>query len=217
VRTRPPEYPGAARLRVFAAAWPVTSLGPGQRFVVWVAGCGRNCPGCISPEMQPTDAGHDVPVEVLARRAGSVPTRLDGLTISGGEPLDQPEGLAAFLERIRADQPEWSIMVFTGYTLDQVLADPLRRAAVIPGVDVLIDGPFRRALPSPHPLKGSANQRIIALTGRGRALLRQVDPATLPRFNAGLGSPDGVDMIIGIPPAGRQTDAGAIGKVSCDT
>ncbi len=39
-------------VNLFSLAWPVTSLGPGRRVVLWVAGCRKRCPGCISPEMQ---------------------------------------------------------------------------------------------------------------------------------------------------------------------
>jgi len=216
-KTHPPEYGRSAHLRVYATAWPVTALGPGHRFVVWLAGCVRKCPGCISPEMQPPDAGYDVPVEVLTGRIRQVQVHLDGLTVSGGEPLDQPAGLAAFLARIREEHPDWSVIVFTGYRLEQILDDPIRQKAVFSGADVLIDGPFRQTMPSPHCLKGSANQRIIALTDRGRGLLRQCDPQTLPRFNAGLGSRKGIDMIIGIPPLEGTPLPGIPGKMSCDT
>lgn len=198
-KTQLPEPGRSACLRVYATAWPVTALGPGQRFVLWLAGCGRKCPGCISPEMHPPDGGHDVPVDRLITRIRRVPVHLDGLTVSGGEPLDQPRGLAALLKRVHDELPDWSVIVFTGYTLQQILDDPIRRAAVFPGVDVLIDGPFCQTRPSPHPLKGSANQRIMAFTDRGRSLLRCSDTHILPRFNAGLGGPRGTDMIIGIP------------------
>ena len=56
-------------------AYPVTSLGPGRRVVLWVAGCSRRCPGCISPELLTSDAGQEVAVERvldLARPGGVV-------------------------------------------------------------------------------------------------------------------------------------------------
>lgn len=212
-----PEPLDSPSLRVYATAWPVTALGPGQRFVIWVSGCGRRCPGCISPEMQPLDAGKKVPIPLLMRRIRTVPVHLDGITISGGEPLDQPEGLNALLSAVRAERPDWSVMVYTGYTLTEITDHPARRATVIQRTDIIIEGPFRAFLPSEHPLKGSANQRIIALSDRGRALLRQLNIQALPRFNAGLGAYNSSDMIIGIPPLGRDACGSLSGKSPCGT
>jgi len=167
--------------------------------------------------MQPPDAGRDVPIPILARRILTVPVHLDGITISGGEPLDQPEGLNALLRTIWTEKPDWSIMVYTGYRLEEIMADPARREAVIGLTDIIIEGPFRVSLPSDHPLKGSANQRIVALSDRGRALLRQLNIHALPRFNAGLGAYNSPDMIIGIPPLGRDVCGSLSGKSPCGT
>src|SRR4051794_8419972 len=81
----PPSRPGTLR---FAAFEPRSFVaGPGERSVVWVAGCLRRCPGCMKPDLFDFSAGHDMTVvdvaslifEAHARR------RLDGITFSGGE------------------------------------------------------------------------------------------------------------------------------------
>ena len=34
--------------------FPVTTLGPGERVVVWTCGCTKRCPGCANPELWET-------------------------------------------------------------------------------------------------------------------------------------------------------------------
>ena len=35
----------------------VTVLGPGVRYGLWVQGCPRRCPGCMTPQSQPREGG----------------------------------------------------------------------------------------------------------------------------------------------------------------
>ena len=51
-----------SRIRLHRIYYPVTALGPGRRLGIWVQGCARRCPGCLSPEMQPY-TGAEIPVE----------------------------------------------------------------------------------------------------------------------------------------------------------
>ena len=75
-------------MKIGRICYPVTTLGPGDRVAVWVQGCSRHCFGCMSPELQ-SEAGIDVPVETIARSIADVIPPNTGLTISGGEPLEQ--------------------------------------------------------------------------------------------------------------------------------
>ena len=62
------------------------------------------------------------------------------VTISGGEPLDQPEGVAEFLRLLdrRLDS-----VIFTGYTREEISADP-RNAAAVKGADLVVAGRYLR-------------------------------------------------------------------------
>ncbi len=193
-------------LRLFALAWPVTALGPGVRAVLWVAGCPRDCPGCISPEMQPDDAGEDVPVSVLAARLERIAAPLDGVTISGGEPFDQPEALADLLDRLRAMRPDWNVLVYTGYLIEELRADPVR-AVLLEHIDILADGPYRQEIPRTHPLTGSGNQRVHYLSPRGAALRETVESLQSGAMNLGLSRSGLTDMIIGVTDAQKRADA----------
>lgn len=91
---------------------------------------------------------------------------VEGITILGGEPFEQPEGVAAIVSQAWANG--LSTLVFTGYTYEQLLADknPYIQKALA-HTDVLIDGPYVAALRSfKRPLAGSDNQRFLFLTDR---------------------------------------------------
>ena len=105
--------------------YPVTTLGYGKRLGVWVRGCGKACPGCISPELK-EPLGSPVDVEEVIRR---IPEgfEADGLTISGGEPFDQPRGVLQLIRWFSREISE-DILIFTGYTIEE-LRGPLYRGA----------------------------------------------------------------------------------------
>ena len=76
-------------------------LGPGVRYVVWVQGCKRRCPGCINPLGQPlSENGYWKSVAALEQDILHV-EGLTGITISGGEPFLQAEALAKLVKLIK--------------------------------------------------------------------------------------------------------------------
>ncbi len=154
----------------------VTVLGPGHRYVLWVQGCGRSCPGCISPESHDKKAGK--PIEAAALAWEIALSGAEGLTISGGEPFLQPEALAELVKELRALRPDMGLIVYTGFTLEQLRQMP-QAGAFLDQIDLLIDGPYIRELNDGRGLRGSSNQRILPLTDKYRALAEHWD--TLPR------------------------------------
>jgi anaerobic ribonucleoside-triphosphate reductase activating protein len=151
---------------------PVTEAeGPGRRFALWFQGCPLRCPECCNPEMLPFSGGTlrsvaNVLVDIeKARDADDI----EGITLLGGEPLAHAAGAAALARGTQA--LGLTVMVFTGYTLEQAreLPDPAV-AALLAHTDILVDGPFVRELPdTKRRWIGSANQQIHFLTDRYRA------------------------------------------------
>lgn len=145
--------------------------GPGRRFALWFQGCPLRCPGCCNPEMLPFAGGTPMLLaEVLAQvDAARAAADIEGLTLLGGEPLAHAPGAAALARAGR--QRGLSVMVFTGYTLEQVqeMTEPAV-ADLLAHTDILVDGPYVRELPETRRRWiGSSNQRIHFLTGRYRA------------------------------------------------
>ena len=70
--------------------------GPGIRFVVFVQGCPMRCAYCHNPDTWSVNGGTMVTVEHLMDEFQSNHEfyRSGGITVSGGEPLLQPEFLA---------------------------------------------------------------------------------------------------------------------------
>ena len=157
-----------ARLaRVF---FPVTALGPGRRLGVWFQGCPIACPGCMSRDTWAPEGGIDVPDPWFAGAwATAVAGGATGLTVSGGEPSEQPSALLALLRAVRAaptraGSDPADVLVYTGRERDEF-------AGLVPGgldlIDALITGPYRAAEPTTLIWRGSANQRLHLLTDLG--------------------------------------------------
>jgi anaerobic ribonucleoside-triphosphate reductase activating protein len=152
--------------------FPVTTLGPGRRVGLWFQGCSIRCPGCVSVDTWTSGIGL-VPIEELLDRISALSARADGLTLSGGEPLDQPDALAAVLSRWRAAS-NGSTLVFTGYDFVRASAWLSAHPSL---VDAMITGPFRSDLPQTHALRGSDNQQLHVLSELGAEFLAYERPA----------------------------------------
>jgi anaerobic ribonucleoside-triphosphate reductase activating protein len=141
-------------------------LGPGIRAVVWVRGCPLRCEGCISPEDLPFTGGTPVPVEALAARFNRLPSDVQGVTFSGGEPMAQAAALARLLDLMRATR-DWSAMSYTGFTIEHLRrhGDEGQRA-LLDRLDVLVDGPYIAARHASLAWRGSGNQRLHLLSSR---------------------------------------------------
>lgn len=183
---------------------PVTTLGPGERVVVWTCGCSKHCPGCANPELQTANPANEIPVERLAEILTQVSEDNDvhAITLTGGDPLEQPDELAKLLRAIR---PHFSdILVYTGYTAEKLsnALTPCQKDALDGMIDVLIDGPYIEGLNDGKcALRGSTNQNIIVFNP---SLQEAYDTeAELPRRiqNAVF---DGRAISIGIHGAGKD-------------
>lgn len=184
-------------LRLHSLAYPVTALGPGRRVAVWVAGCPLRCKGCITPGLLSADAGKSITIERVAKRLFTLPTSLDGITLTGGEPFAQAQALSVLLDAIKAERPQWNVLTFSGFPLEQLRRGTPWQRSLLARTDVLVDGPYAARLPGHHPLLASANQRMHLLTGRARELEEKLSALRTNVANLGLNS-DANDWLIGI-------------------
>ena len=96
------------RVRLHAVELASRANGPGLRSVVWFQGCTLGCSGCFNPGTHDSGGGYDTEVESLAEQLLSAPN-IEGISISGGEPFQQPDALADLVARLgRRLSPSWS-------------------------------------------------------------------------------------------------------------
>ncbi len=173
--------------------WPVTALGPGRRVGIWLQGCSIGCPGCVSRDTwAPAEDGDRIPVaDVVAtvdRLVGDgADGPVDGVTVTGGEPFEQPEALAALLAALRewldvaaegSDRADGAdLLVYTGFGADEAEA---RGPEAFARADAVIAGPYVAGAGEGDALRGSANQRLVCATPaverRYAAHLEQASP-----------------------------------------
>lgn len=139
--------------------------GPGTRFVVWTQGCTLGCEGCFNPETHgPGGAARDVrDVAGEALREARRPGGVEGVTVSGGEPLEQPAQLRAFCALVRPSG--LGIVVLSGFSRAEIAANPELLAAV-QDVDMVVAGRYNRRLHLGSGLRGSSNKEYWAITPR---------------------------------------------------
>jgi len=155
------------------AHFPVTVLGPGRRIGLWLQGCRIRCKGCVSQDTWDVDPARETTVarvltwcrDTVAAHGGAC----DGITISGGEPFDQPEALKALLAALDQWRTtaglDFDILCYSGYPLATLRR---KHAALLDRLDALIPEPFVATQPLEKLWRGSANQSLVLLSERGR-------------------------------------------------
>ncbi len=134
--------------------------GPGMRYTVFVQGCPHHCPGCHNPQSHDFAGGQMLDTAQIIEKMSENPL-LDGLTLSGGEPMCQPEACLQLSQA--AHEKHLNVWCYTGYTLENLLKEQNpARMALLQSIDVLVDGRFRQEEKSLSLLyRGSSNQRLI--------------------------------------------------------
>ena len=137
--------------------------GPGLRFVLWTQGCSKGCKNCFNPETWSFEKYKSLtPLEIFRLIKNS---NVSGVTITGGDPLEQPEELLELLILLEGLNLSNGIILFSGYTIDEINKDFLLRKS-LNYIDVLIDGRFEKDQRISSSLRGSENQNIIYFSSK---------------------------------------------------
>lgn len=159
-----------------------TVNGPGERAVVWFQGCDLRCPGCFNLASHPFDRNREKPVDEVAEWILSYHA-IEGVTFSGGEPFQQAGDLRHLCEYIKLRRPDFSIGVFSGHTLQELVrgrwhwkapgkdawikGDPALFMAIKQFLDFGVFGRFQQTMAcNDKPLCGSRNQEVVFFTNR---------------------------------------------------
>lgn len=183
----------SAALRIHAFLPRSRANGPGERAVLWVQGCTLGCPGCFNPQTHPVNSGARIPVPALFDQIAALQVAIEGLTISGGEPFQQPAPLLKLLQRLR-QETRLSILIFTGFAWSEVQRLP-HADALLDCIDVLIAGRYDHSQRQAYGLLGSANKTTHFLTSRYQAQ----DLTTIPEAEITITS-NGDILLSGIQP-----------------
>jgi len=191
------------KIQLHKVHFPVTTLGFGCRVGLWTQGCSIRCPGCINRDTWNADPKCAIEVRDLVETISDWLAEADGVTISGGEPLDQPESICELIPLLRS-RCRGDILLFTGYRNRTVF---LRHANIVSQIDVLISEPYDPTAGETLELRGSDNQRIFLLSELARVRYPKNIDCQLRTPTRKLDViVDGDDVwIVGIPASGDMT------------
>lgn len=180
--------------------FPVTSLGHGRRIGIWFQGCSIGCRGCISKDTWTAGPAHQTTVQALLGLCDALaPEDIDGVTISGGEPFEQPGPLSLLLRGLASRRDRQAVpldlLVYSGLPMSR-----LQRCfpEILSQVDAVISEPFVAAKAPGARWQGSSNQSLTTFSDLGRARYGQEhDQAGASRIQISLD--DESIWLIGVP------------------
>lgn len=152
--------------------------GPGIRFSIFTQGCSHNCLGCHNPQTHDFNGGHLISLKELLEMIQENPL-LDGVTLSGGDPMFQAKALVPLAREIK--EMGLNLVIFSGFTYERLMSmkDQMPECLeLLTFADILVDGPFvlaQRCLDL--KFRGSKNQRLIDVQmslSEGRVVLHQI-------------------------------------------
>lgn len=141
--------------------------GPGKRTGVWTQGCHVGCSGCVNPETwDPKGAGsRDIGVLDLVKTIENNKKMhdIDGVSFSGGEPLEQFDDMYKTLVWLKTSSwMDIDILVYSGRLISEV-KDP----SILKYIDIFVDGPFVKDQIDLGLLwRGSRNQKVHLLNDK---------------------------------------------------
>ncbi|MBY0429580.1 MAG: radical SAM protein [Rhodospirillales bacterium] len=141
-------------------------VGPGCRDALWVQGCSIRCPGCANAAFLAHEPRARISTDRLIAHFRTRPGKIDGCSLLGGEPTEQAEAAARLFGALQ--DMGLSTVLYSGHTLDD-LRKRVDCRELLSATDLLIDGPFIKALARPDlAWRGSTNQGLHWLSSRWR-------------------------------------------------
>jgi len=155
--------------------------GPGLRSVVFFQGCTLACQNCFNPDSH-SFSGAEFTIQAVTERVLQAHQEhgTEGVTFSGGEPMQQAPALLELIQTLHQQVPSLSFGLFSGYgEIELVMGDywirghnhsePDRRRLweeIRAHLDFAVLGRFNETQPSHLPLRTSRSQALRMLTSR---------------------------------------------------
>lgn len=152
------------KIRIAGKIYDSLANGPGMRYVLFTQGCTIHCDGCQNKHTWDLNSGQEVEIKDIIDDIFN-DVLIDGITISGGDPIEQPQSLLELCKEIKNRDNNMNIMIYTGRTYEELVSlnnDCINN--ILKTADYLVDGRFEKDN-TDNAIKytGSANQRIIDL------------------------------------------------------
>ena len=132
--------------------------GPGRRLLIFTQGCSLRCKGCVNQHLWEFGKGKDVSAEKILKRCDS----LEGITLHGGEPLDQAAALWEIVDLVKKRNK--TVVLFTGYTYKEL--DEIQRRIWL-NSDIVVSGRYDEQKRNIYlQFRGSTNQKVYVHRGK---------------------------------------------------
>jgi anaerobic ribonucleoside-triphosphate reductase activating protein len=148
------------------------SNGPGKRSVIWLQGCSILCRDCWNPAFLSHSVNNMMNIEEIFQKITNS-SSIEGVSILGGEPFDQAEGLWELIQLIR--KTNLSIMLWSGYTINYLKKQISLGERILKNIDILVDGPYIASRKKNLKWRGSENQHVYFLTNRYKHLENEIN------------------------------------------
>lgn len=133
--------------------------GPGKRLLLYLKGCSIHCEGCINPHLWSFEGGASISENEILEICKI--EKLEGLTIHGGEPLDQANELIKVVKLLKENS--FTVILFTGYIKKELNNVQLK---VWNKSDLVVAGRFENKKRNVNlQFRGSTNQRVYKHSG----------------------------------------------------
>ena len=173
--------------------YPVKTLGYGKRLGIWTLGCPHHCDYCSNPELQGIITDKDIDLTDIFKIIVQLKDKIDGITITGGDPFFQYKDLLDLLKMIDKLGIE-DVLVYTGYTMKELMKT--YRTEALKYLGAIVDGKYDRNYDNGLGIMGSQNQKLYVLKEKLKP--RYSDFTTKPRVSE-IVNYDGELWSIGIP------------------
>lgn len=133
--------------------------GTGVRTVIFISGCKHNCPNCHNPKLFSFNYGKvfDIDTQNYIINYLNNDPLIDGVTLSGGDPMYSANELMLFVQRIKKECKNKTIWMYTGFDFNEI-----KNNTILKYIDVLVDGQYVDGLKDRSlKFRGSSNQKII--------------------------------------------------------